>query len=325
MPPPFPLPDLASLRAAAELIHPHIAPTPAIRWPMLCGSLGAEVWVKHENHTRVGAFKIRGGLVYFNQLLSSGPRPPGVIAATRGNHGQSVAFCARLHNLPAVIVAPHGNSPEKNATMQALGAELIESGHDFQAAFEHATTLAQERNLHFVPSFAEPLVRGVATLYLELFESVPGLDAVYVPIGLGSGICGALAARAALNLKTEIVGVVAASAPAYARSFAERRAISADVAPTIADGMACRVPNAAALDYIFSGVSRMVTVGDPEIRAAMRLMFTATHNAAEGAGAAALAALFQERERMRGRRVAIVLTGANVDADVFAGVLSERA
>ncbi len=322
MPLPFVLPDLASLRAAAELVHSRIAPTPAIRWPLLCDRLGAEVWVKHENHTPIGAFKLRGGLVYFDQLLASGPRPTGVISATRGNHGQSVAYCARLHNLRAVMVVPHGNSREKNAAMQALGAELIEYGHDFQAAFEHATRLAAEGNLHLVPSFAEPLVRGVATCYLELFESVPDLDAVYVPIGQGSGICGALAARAALNLRTEIVGVVAASAPAYALSFSERRAISAEVGPTIADGMACRVPNAEALAHIFAGVSRIVTVEEEHIRAAMRLLFTATHNTAEGAGGAALAALLLERERMLGRRAAVVLTGANVDADVFARVLS---
>ena len=273
--------------------------------------------------TPVGAFKLRGGPIYFEDLLKKQPKPSGVIAATRGNHGQSIAFCARLHNLPCVIVVPHGNSREKNAAMRALGAELIESGHDFNAALDHASQMAAEQRLHFVPSFHELLVRGVATCYLELFESVPDLDIVYVPIGLGSGICGAMAARAALNLKTEIVGVVAASAPAYARSFAARQPISADVSPTIADGMACRVPDPCALAHILSGVSRVVTVGDSEIRAAMRHLFTDTHNTAEGAGAAALAALLQERHRISGRRAAVILTGSNVDAGVFARVLSE--
>lgn len=321
------LPGLASIRDAAGLIRPVISPTPALRWPLLCERLGAEVWVKHENHTPVGAFKLRGGLVYFHEL---NPRPAGVIAATRGNHGQSVAFCARLYGLPCVIVVPHVNSREKNAAMRALGAELIEAGEDFQDAFEHASLLAKERNLHFVPSFGEPLVRGVATCYLELLESVPHLDAVYVPIGLGSGICGALAARAALagtepNRKPEIIGVVSEKAPAYALSFAAREPVSMDVGPTIADGMACRTPNEDALAHIVAGVARIAIANEAEIRSAMRLLFTATHNAAEGAGAAGLAALTLERERMRGRRVAVILTGANVDADVFAGVLAEDA
>lgn len=316
------LPGLTSLRSAAELVHSHILPTPALRWPLLCESLASQVWVKHENHTPIGAFKLRGGLVYFDRLAQSGPRPSGVVTATRGNHGQSVAFCARLHGLRCVIVVPHGNSPEKNAAMRALGAELIESGQDFQAAFEHAAILAQQQHLHLVPSFAEPLLRGVATCYLELFESVPDLDAVYVPIGLGSGICGALAARAALHVKAEIIGVAAEAAPAYALSFAQRGPISAVVGATIADGMACRVPNEDALAHIFAGVSRIVTVTEAQIRAAMRHLFTATHNAAEGAGAAALAALALERERMLGRRTAVILTGGNVDAEVFATVLA---
>jgi threonine dehydratase len=317
------LPDLDSLRAAAGLLGAVIPPTPAIRWPLLCARAGAEVWVKHENHTPVGAFKLRGGLVYFHHLTRREPHLSGVIAATRGNHGQSVAYCAAVHGLRSVIVVPHGNSPEKNAAMRALGAELIESGHDFQAAFEHATRLAAEQNLHFVPSFAEPLVSSVGTSALELFELVPALDAVYIPIGLGSGICGALAARAALKLHTEIVGVAAAAAPAYALSFAAGRPISAEVEATIADGMACRVPHPAALAHILAGVSRIVTVEEPAIRAAMRHLFTDTHNAAEGAGAAALAALLQERGRMRSRRVAVILTGGNVDSEIFAKILLE--
>lgn len=316
------LPELASLREAADLVHRVIPPTPSIRWPLLCERAAAEVWVKHENHTPVGAFKIRGGLVYFDHLKRHEPNLAGVIAATRGNHGQSVAYCARLHRLRAVIVVPHGNSREKNAAMRALGAKLVESGHDFQAAFEHAARLATERELRFVPSFDELLVRGVATAYLELFESTPALDALYVPIGLGSGICGALAARASLGLQTEIIGVVPANAPAYARSFAARRPISADVAETIADGMACRIPDPRALAHILAGVSRIVTVDESEIRAAMRHLFADTHNVAEGAGAASLAALLQECQSMRGRRAAVVLTGSNVDSKLFASVLA---
>ncbi len=304
------------------MVRAIIPPTPQIRWPLLCARAGAEVWVKHENHSPVGAFKLRGGLVYFDDLTRRQPGTTGVVSATRGNHGQSIAFAAGLHGIRAVIVVPHGNSPEKNASMRALGAELIEFGRDFQESREHAARLAAEQNLHFVPSFDSLLVRGVATCSLELFEAVPSLDAVYVPIGMGSGLCGALASRAALGLATEIIGVVAASAPAYAKSFAAGHAVSAEVSPTIADGMACRVPDPDALAAIRAGVSRLVTVDESEIRAAMRHLFTDTHNVAEGAGAAALAALLQDRDRMRDRRVAAILTGGNVDAARFAEVLS---
>jgi threonine dehydratase len=321
------LPGLDALQAAADVVHSAMPPTPQIRWPLLCARVGAEVWVKHENHSPLGAFKIRGGLVYFEELalreLPKGDQGTrGVIAATRGNHGQSVAFNAARAGMRAVIAVPHGNSPEKNAAMRALGAELIEHGHDFQDAFEHAAALAARERLHFVPSFDEALVRGVASYAMELFDAVPKLDAVYVPIGLGSGICGAIAARDALGLSTEIIGVAAASAPAYALSFAAGRPVSAEVAPTIADGMACRVPNPSALAAIQAGAARMVTVEESEIQSAMRHLFTDTHNVAEGAGAASLAALLQERERMRGSRVAVIQTGGNVDAAAFAAILA---
>jgi threonine dehydratase len=315
------LPGLAALQAAANVVHGVMPPTPQIRWPLLCARVGAEVWVKHENHSPVGAFKIRGGLVYFEELARRDPGITGVIAATRGNHGQSVAFNAARMGMRVVIVVPQGNSPEKNAAMQALDAELIEHGHDFQDAFEHAAALAARECLHFVPSFDEALVRGVASYAMELFGAVPALDAVYVPIGLGSGICGAIAARDALGLNTEIIGVVSASAPAYALSLAAGRPVSAEALPSIADGMACRIPDPRALAAIQAGIARMVTVEESEIQSAMRYLFTDTHNVAEGAGAAALAALLQERERMRGRRVAVIQTGGNVDAAVFAGIL----
>lgn len=316
------LPDLASLEAAAQRVHQVIAPTPQICWPLLCARTGAEVWIKHENHTAVGAFKIRGGIVYMEELARREPHIRGVIAATRGNHGQSVAFAASRAGLRAVIVVPHGNSREKNAAMRALGAELIEYGRDFQEAYEHATRLAESECLHLVRSFAPALVTGVGTYALELFRAVAGLDAVYVPIGMGSGICGTIAARDALGLRAEVIGVVAAGAPAYALSFAAGRPIATDTANTIADGMACRVPDAEALEIVQRGAARIVTVSDDEIRAAMRYLFTDTHNVAEGAGAAALAALLQEREAMRGRRVALILSGGNVDRESFASVLS---
>jgi len=316
------LPSLASLQSAAELVHRVLPPTPQIRWPLLCARVGAETWVKHENHSPVGAFKLRGGLVYMDQLRRSEPNVTGVIAATRGNHGQSVALAASRMGLRAVIVVPYGNSREKNAAMRALGAELFEYGADFQEAYEHSAELAEAGKLHRVPSFDTTLVAGVASYALELFDAVAGLDAVYVPIGMGSGICGMVAARNALGLGTEVVGVVAAQAPAYARSFAAGRVIAVDVGKTIADGMACRVPDPAAVEILVGGVSRVVTVEEDEIQSAMRHLFADTHNVAEGAGAAALAALLQERDRMRSRRVAVVLTGGNVDSEVFAQVLA---
>ena len=316
------LPDLKTLEAAAQLVHRVIPPTPQICWPLVCQRAEAEVWVKHENHTVAGAFKVRGGLVYMEALKQREPRVAGVIAATRGNHGQSVAFAAKRAGLRSVIVVPHGNSREKNRAMRALGAELIECGSDFQEAFEHAARLAEAERLHFVPSFEAALVAGVASYALELFSAVANFDAVYVPIGVGSGICGVIAVREALGLRTEVVGVVASGAPAYALSYAAGRPVATASALTIADGIACRVPDPEALEIIGKGASRVATVTDDQIRAAMRHLFSDTHNAAEGAGAAALAALLKERDRMRGRRVALILSGGNVDREVFAETLN---
>jgi threonine dehydratase len=298
--------------------------TPQYRWPLLCERAGAEVWVKHENHTPIGAFKVRGGVTYMDRLKRAEPGVTGVVAATRGNHGQSIALAARRAGLRPVIVAPHGNSVEKNAAMRALGAELIEHGHDFQAAYEHAASLAAERGLHRLPSFHPWLVLGVASYGLELFRAVPDLDTVYVPIGLGSGICGTIAARNALGFKTKIVGVVSENAPTYALSFAKRAPVSTISADTIADGMACRVPDNDALAIILAQAERVVTVGENEIKAAMRHYFTDTHNIAEGAGAAPLAALLKERNKMVGKRVALVLSGGNIDREKYAEVLHGR-
>jgi threonine dehydratase len=316
------LPSLDALESAARLVHEVIPPTPQIRWPLLAGRTGAEVWLKHENHTEVGAFKIRGGIVYMDRLRREEPSVRGVIAATRGNHGQSVARAAASAGLRSLIVVPRGNSREKNAAMRSLGAELIEHGEDFQEAYEYAACLAETRRLHLFRSFDESLVCGVASYALELFHAVRDLDAVYVPVGMGSGICGLIAARNALGLNTEIIGVVAARAPAYALSFAAGRPLSAPVQDTIADGMACRVADPGALAIILEGAARLVTVDDEEIAAAMRHLFSDTHNTAEGAGAAPLAALLQERQRIEGRRVALILSGGNVDRDVFARILA---
>lgn len=313
---------LNDIEDAAKTVYADLAPTPQYCWPLLCERLGAEVWLKHENHTPVGAFKVRGGLVYFAHLAQSEKVPAGVISATRGNHGQSVGLAARRYGIPATIVVPHGNSLEKNAAMRALGVDLIEHGDDFQAAREHAESLASARSLHMVPSFHPHLVAGVATYSLELLRAIADIDTVYVPIGLGSGICGMLAVRDALGLKTKVVGVVSAHAPAYAESFSARRVIESPVSTRLADGMACRVPEAAALELIWRGVDRIVQVTDDEVAAAMCMLFECTHNASEGAGAAALAAAVQEKSRIAGRKIAVILSGGNVDREVFSTILN---
>jgi threonine dehydratase len=289
---------------------------------LLCERLGTEVWVKHENHTPNGAFKIRGGLVYFAHLANSAEKPRGVVSATRGNHGQSVGFAARRYGISTTIVVPHGNSLEKNAAMRSLGVKLLEHGDEFQTAREFAINLAREEELQMVPSFDPLLVTGVATYSLELLSAVEDIDIVYVPIGLGSGICGMLAARDALNLKTEIVGVVSAHATAYAESFSSGRPVESPVSTKIADGMACRTPEQSALEMIWKGVTRIVKVSDSEIAEAMRMMFECTHNVCEGAGAAATAAALQESSKIKGRKVAVIASGGNVDRDVFAAILN---
>lgn len=315
--------SLAELERAAASVHAVMPPTPQFCWPLLSARLGCETWVKHENHTPAGAFKIRGGILYMAELRRARPELAGVIAATRGNHGQSIAFGGKRAGFAVVIVVPRGNSVEKNAAMRALGAELIEQGEDFQAALEHAHAIAATRKLFAVPSYDPDLVRGVASYALEFFRGAPTLDVVYVPIGLGSGICGVIAARDALGLKTEVVGVVAERAAAYALSFAAGRAVATNSADTIADGMACRVPNEQALAVILKGAARVVTVSEDEIKAAMRHYFTDTHNVAEGAGAAPLAAALKERQALAGKRVGLVLSGGNVDRTVIAPVLNE--
>lgn len=316
------LPTLADLEAAAALVYEVMSPTPQHRWPLLDERCGCEVWVKHEHHAPTGAFKVRGGIVYFDALARATPRVAGVVSATRGNHGQSIGLAARRHGIAAAIVVPHGNSREKNAAMRALGVELIEAGRDFQESSEIAQRIADERGWHRIPSFHGLLVAGVGTYGLELLRAVPALDVVYVPIGLGSGVSGVLAAREALGHPCDVVGVVSAGAPAYARSLALGELVSCDVTTTLADGMACRTPQPGALAMMQGRVDRVIEVSDEEIATAMRALFADTHNVAEGAGAAALAALLQERDAMRGRRAAIVLSGGNVDADVYARVLA---
>jgi threonine dehydratase len=309
--------DLPALEDAARLVHGVFPPTPQYAWPLLAARTGAEVWVKHENHTPTGAFKVRGGLTYFDRLKRERRGARGVVSATRGNHGQSLAFAGARAGVPVTIVVPRGNSVEKNAAMRAFGATLVEHGADFDAARMHAMALAERDGLDFAPSFAPDLVRGVATYALELFRGAPKLDALYVPIGLGSGICGCIMARDLLGLSTEIIGVQSTEAAAYALSFAAGRVVTVESANTRADGMATRIPDPAALAMILKGAARVVTVTDAEVAAAIRAYWTDTHNLAEGAGAAPLAALMQEKERMRGRRIALILCGGNIDLDLF--------
>ena len=308
---------LAELEAAHALVLETLAPTPALRWPLLCERLGAEAIVKHENHNPTGAFKVRGGLTFVAALKARNPQARALVSATRGNHGQSLAFACARGGLTPIIYVPHGNSVEKNAAMRALGARLVEHGVDFQAAREEAGRVAARDGLELVPSFHRDLVSGVATYSLELLRAHPDLDVLYVPIGQGSGVCGAVAARDALGSSAEIVGVQAEGAPAYALSFAAGQAIATASADTRADGMATRAPDPEALDLIMRRVARIVTVSDDEIAAAVRAYWTDTHNLAEGAGAAALAAATQERTRLAGRKVGLALSGGNIDFALF--------
>lgn len=314
------------VESARATVRAWVPPTPQYAWPLLRERLGQPVWVKHENHTRAGAFKVRGGLTYFEALARHQPRLPGVISATRGNHGQSVGWAAQRHGLAATIVVPRGNSVEKNAAMRALGVTLVEHGDDFQAAREHAMALAAERGLHMVPSFHPDLVRGVMTYWIEFFESFPRGEepaAVFVPIGQGSGFCAAAAARAATGARSRLVGVVSAHATTYLDSFRAGRVVEAPVTTVLADGMACRIADEEALQIVRSEAEDVVAVTDDEVAAAMRILFSDTHNVAEGAGAAGLAAALQQRARWRGQAVGVALTGGNVDTDVFARVLAQ--
>lgn len=317
----FTLSELNEARARIGRIAP---PTPAYAWPLLARRAGLEVVVKHENHTPTGAFKARSLAAYVDHLKQTTGLPPGLATATRGNHGQAVAIAASSYGVPSLIVVPEGNSLEKNAAMRAWGGEVIIAGQDFDQSRAIAAQLAEERGYHLTPSFHPEIVKGVATYAIELFEAFSGLDAVYVPIGMGSGICGLIRVRDLLGLSTEIVGVVSENAPAFALSFEAGRPVSTETAHTFADGIATRQPQAAPVEIIKNGAARIVRVSDDAVAEAMRILFSDTHNVAEGAGAAPLAALLSETERYKAGRCAVILCGGNVDTDVFATVLSGR-
>ena len=318
------LPDRAAIEAAAQLVATRIPPTPQYVWPQVAAAFGTEIWFKHENHTPIGAFKARSAAMYFHKLMQREPHCRGVITATRGNHGQAVGLAARSFKLPATVYVPHGNSVEKNAAMRALGVTLVEHGHDFQEAREEAARVGARDALHMVPAFHPDLDLGVTSYWAELFRAAPDLDVLYVPIGQGSGVCAAAAARNAYSPRTRIVGVVSAQAQAFSKSFAARRVVESPVETLLADGMACRKPDDEALAIMLANVSRIVEVTDAEIASAMRAIFSMTHNVAEGAGAAAYAAAWRERESLAGQRVGITVSGGNVDTQLFADVLAGK-
>jgi len=320
------LPSANEIAHAADIVYSVMPPTPQISWALLNEALGTHAWIKHENHTPTAAFKARGGLVYMRKLLQRSPDTPGVITATRGNHGVSTAFAAQRNGLKATIVFPHGNGAEKTAMMRSLGANIVEHGDDFQASREHAVMLAERDGLHMVPPCHEDLVAGVATYWLELLRAQPDIDTVFVPIGQGSGFCAAIAAREALGLNTRVIGVVSAGAPGYQLSFRAGEPVSAAVDTAIADGMACRTPDPASLPFVLQHADDVVAVSDDEIARAIRLYYYATHNVAEGAGAAALAAAMQLRNypRVKGKKLGLPLTGANLEAEQLRRVLGEE-
>jgi threonine dehydratase len=313
---------LGEIEAAAALVHRHMPPTPQYAWPLLGRRFGGEVVVKHENHTPIGAFKLRGGIVHVDRLKRERPHVNGIVSATRGNHGQSLALAGRIFGLPVTVVAPHGNSLEKNAAMRGFGAELIEIGEDFDDAKEAAAKVAAERGFEFVPSFAPDLVLGVSSYALELFRAHGDLDTVHVPIGLGSGICGVIAARDAMGLSTEVVGVAPERANAYRLSWDAGHVMATNTARTFADGTAVRGPHADAFAIIKAGAARIVEVGEDEIADAIRALYEATHNLAEGAGAVALAGMAKDRGRRKGAKSAVILSGGNIDRDWAAQILA---
>lgn len=314
--------SLAELDEATAFVRSVVPPTPQYAWPKLAARSGCRVWVKHENHTPTGAFKIRGGLIYMSELAQAGTAPQGVITATRGNHGQSISLAASRVGIPATLYVPFGNSPDQNASMRSFGATVVEFGVDFDQARVEAARVAAERELHFVPSFHMTLVKGVATYALELFRELSELDAVYVPIGMGSGICGMITARDLLGLRTRIIGVVPERAPAMSLSFTARKPVSTSTAKTFADGMATRDPDAQAVDIVLRGAERIVQVSEDEIADAMRVYFDDTHHVVEGAGAASLAALLKEKHLWAGKNVAVIASGGNIERARFERVLN---
>ncbi len=317
-----PLFTLAELEAVFPIVRRLVPETPAYSWPLLKERFGFEVVVKHENHTPIGAFKARSSIVFIQKYIEENGRPTGVVSATRGNHGQSMALAARSLGLPATIVVPEGNAEGKNRAMKAFGAELVVDGRDFDIARRTAERLVAESGYLMVPSFHRNIVMGVATYALEFFRAHPDLDVVYVPVGMGSGACGLITVRDLLGLKTEIVPVVTERAPAYKLSVEAGGIVTTETARTFADGMACREPVQEALDVLSGGAACVLTVSESEVADAIRILYADTHNVAEGAGAAALAAMRQEASRLKGRKAGVILSGGNLDEAALQVVLA---
>ncbi len=305
--------SLKEIVRARAVIYRYLRPTPLIHYQPLSEITGFQTYIKHENHNPTGAFKVRGGL----NLIASLPQEEkerGVITATRGNHGQSIAMASRIFGVPCTLLVPHGNNPEKNRAMRGFGAELVEYGRDFDEARQRAEEIREEKGLRYIHPANEPrLINGVGTYSLEIFEDLPDVDAIIVPIGGGSGACGAITIARALNPNTRVIGVQAERAPSVYLSWKEGRIIETESADTFADGLATRVPFEMTFNIIREGISDIVTVSEEEMKSSVRLLLETTHNLAEGAGAAPLAAALKLRDRLRGKKVVIILSGGNID------------
>ena len=314
-----------ALDAAVALVGQVVPPTPQYRWPRLCEALGTEMWLKHEDQTPTGAFKVRGGVVYVDDVRrrrEAGEAVAGIASATRGNHGQSLALSGTRLGVPVLVGVPECNSADQNRAIEAHGAELLVAGADFEETRAQVAREAERRGYELVPAFHPLLVAGVATYWLEFFTVRPDLDVVYVAIGMGSGICAAIGVRDLLGLDTEVVGVVTEGAPTWALSLEAGEVVPTDAARTWCDGVATRNPPPEAFDVVRRGAARVLRVSDEQAADACRLLFDTTHHVAEGAAGVVLAGAWQERDRLRGREVGAVLCGANVDRDVFREVLA---
>ncbi|MCG9132935.1 threonine dehydratase [Candidatus Poribacteria bacterium] len=310
--------------AARQIVTRFLKPTPLIHYPELSEQLGFQAYIKHENHNPTGSFKIRGGLNFMHHLPEA-QREKGVITATRGNHGQSIAYAAAQFGVKATVVVPHGNNPEKNSAMQAFGAELIEHGADFDEALVLCERLQAERGLYYVHPCMEPgLFHGVGTYSLEIFESLPNVDAIIVPIGGGSGSCGAITVAKAINPKVKVIGVQAENAPAIYRSWKEEVRVETDSCDTMADGIATRAPFLLPLSIIQDGIHDIVLLSESELEEGIRLALRWTHNLAEGAGASPIAAAHKLTDKLAGKNVVMVMSGGNLDTETLKKILAHQ-
>jgi threonine dehydratase len=318
------IPTLSDVYAARNRIRDVISPTPLLQHALLVEETGLDIWVKHENHNPTGAFKIRGGLNLVRSL-GSGARAAGVVTASTGNHGQSIAMSCQRERIRCTVFVPEGNNPEKNAAMRALGAVVDEGGRDFDEARERCEQAAAATGARYVHSADEPLlIAGVATYALEIFEQLPAVDVVLVPIGGGSGACGNCLVRSAVGAATNVVGVQAAAADAFARSWKTHQRLVGDSAATFAEGMATRVTFELTFAFLERELDDVVTLSEDELAEGVRLALRATHNLAEGAGGAALAAALRMKDQLAGKTVVAVMSGGNLDAAKLRWVIAGK-